>query len=112
MRGMKPTEEELQKRSAACRANRNFDQYSVVASIRGYRYQTVTPEQMRVVKVLTLGVVGTLDHTLKDMQELKRLRPDMTLVLVEGVPHTGPNGIQGRPELIAALRELIARHSR
>jgi hypothetical protein len=44
------------------------------------------------------------------MQELKRLRPDMTLVLIEGVPHTGPNGIQGRPELVAAIRDFIAKH--
>jgi hypothetical protein len=62
------------------------------------------------VKVTTLGVVGTLDHTLKEMQELKRLRPDMTLVLIEGVPHTGPNGIQGRPELVATIRDFIAKH--
>jgi hypothetical protein len=35
----------------------------------------------------------------------------MTLVLIEGVPHTGPNGIQGRPELIAALRAFFAKHA-
>lgn len=110
--GMKPTEEEIRKRIATCRADKNFDQYATAASLRGYRDQAVTPEQMQAVKVPTLGVVGTLDHTLKEMQELKRLRPDMTLVLVEGVPHTGPNGIQGRPELIAALREFIAQHRR
>jgi hypothetical protein len=52
--------------------------------------------------------VGTLDHTLNEMQELKRLRPDMKLVLLEGVSHTGPTGIQGRPELPAAIREFIA----
>lgn len=110
--GMNPTEEEIQKRIAACRADKNFDQYSTAASLRGYRDQAVTPEQMQAVKVPTLEVVGTLDHTLKEMQELKKLRPDMTLVLVEGAPHTGPNGIQGRPELIAAIREFIARHRR
>lgn len=108
--GMKPTEEGLKKRIAACRADKNFDQYSVAASIRGYRDQVVTPEQMQAVKVPTLGVVGTLDHTLKDMQALKKLRPDMTLVLVEGAPHSGPTGIQGRPELVNALRDFIAKH--
>ncbi len=108
--GMKPTEEVIQKRIAACRADKNFDQYATAASLRGYKDQAVTPEQMQAVKVPTLGVVGTLDHTLKEMQELKRLRPDMTLVLIEGVPHTGPNGIQGRPELVAAIRDFVARH--
>ena len=108
--GQKPTEEQIQKRIAACRADKNFDQYSTAASLRGYKDQAVTAEQIKAVKVPTLGIVGTLDHTLKEMQDLKKVRPDMTLVLVEGVPHTGPNGIQGRPELIAALRDFIAKH--
>ena len=104
----KPTEEDYQKRVAACRADRDFDQYSVAASLRGYKDQAVTPEQMKAVKVPTLGIVGTLDHTLKEMQELKRLRPDMKLVLLEGVSHTGATGIQGRPELVAAIRDFVA----
>ncbi len=106
--GAKPTEEDFQKRAAACRADPNFDQYSTAASLRGYRDQAVTAEQMKAVKVPTLGVVGTLDHTLKEMQALKKLRPDMRLVLLDGVSHTGPTGIQGRPELVAAIRQFIA----
>jgi hypothetical protein len=63
---------------------------------------------MRAIKVPTLGIVGTLDHTLREMQELKALRPAMKFVLLEGVSHTGPTGIQGRPELVAAIRKFIA----
>lgn len=104
----KPTEEDYRKAEARCRADKNFDQYSVAASLRGYRDQAVTPEQMQAVKVPTLGIVGTLDHTLKDMRELKRLRPEMKFVLLDGVSHTGPTGIQGRPELVAEVRAFIA----
>jgi pimeloyl-ACP methyl ester carboxylesterase len=68
----------------------------------------VTPEQMKAVKVPTLGIVGTLDHTLKEMQELKKLRPDMKLVLLEGVSHMGKTGIQGQPRLVAEIRAFIA----
>lgn len=106
--GMKPSEEVIQKRMAACRADKNFDQHSTAASLRGYRDQAVTPEQMAAVKVPTLGIVGTLDHTLKAMQTLKKIRPDMKLVLLEGVSHTGATGIQGRPELIAEIRAFIS----
>lgn len=106
--GMKPTDEEIEKRMAACRADKNFDQRATAASLRGYKDQAVTPEQMAAVKVPTLGIVGTLDHTLKGMQELKQIRPDMKLVLLEGVSHTGKTGIQGRPELIAEIRKFIA----
>jgi len=106
--GMKPTEEDIAKRAEECRANRNFDQYSTAASLRGYKDQAVTSEQMAAVKVPTLGIVGTLDHTLKAMQALKKIRPDMKLVLLEGVSHTGKTGIQGRPELVTEIRRFIA----
>ncbi len=104
----KPTEEEYRKAEERCRADKTFDQYSVAASLRGYRDQAVTAEQMQVLRVPTLGIVGTLDHTLKEMQELKRLRPDMKFVLLDGVSHTGPTGIQGRPELVTEIRAFIA----
>jgi pimeloyl-ACP methyl ester carboxylesterase len=106
--GMKPTEEEIQQRIAACRADKSFDPLAVAASLRGYRDQAVTPEQMAAVKVPTLGIVGTLDHTLKAMQQLKTLRPGMKLVLLEGVSHTGKTGIQGSPALVSEIRAFIA----
>jgi pimeloyl-ACP methyl ester carboxylesterase len=106
--GAKPTEEDYQKRVAACKADPDFDPLSVAASLRGYKDQAVTAGQMQAVKVPTLGIVGTLDHTLKEMQELKRLRPDMKLVLLEGVSHTGATGIQGKPELVVEIRAFLA----
>lgn len=110
--GMKPTEEDIQKRIAACRADTAFDPLAVAASLRGYRDQAVTAEQMAAVNVPTLGIVGTLDHTLKAMQELKKIRPDMKLVLLEGVSHTGATGIQGSPALVAEIRTFIAEQRR
>jgi len=106
--GMEPTEEDIQQRIAACRAEKSFDPLAVAASLRGYKDQAVTAEQMAAVKVPTLGFVGTLDHTLKGMQELKTIRPSMKLVLLEGVSHTGKTGIQGDPRLIREIRTFIA----
>ena len=58
--------------------------------------------------VPTLGIVGNLDHTLSEMQLLKTWRPDMKLVLLEGVSHTGKTGIQRQPQLVAEIRQFIA----
>jgi pimeloyl-ACP methyl ester carboxylesterase len=110
--GMKPTEEEIQQRMAACRADKTFDQLATAASLRGYKDQAVTAEQMAAVKVPTMGIVGTLDHTLKDMQELKAIRPAMKLVLLEGVSHTGKTGIQGSPALVSEIRTFVAEQRR
>ena len=106
--GMKPTEEEIQKRIIACRADKNFDQQAVAASLRGYKDQAVTNAQMAAVKVPSMGIVGTLDHTLKAMQELKTIRPAMKLVILDGVSHTGKTGIQGDPRLVTEIRTFIA----
>jgi pimeloyl-ACP methyl ester carboxylesterase len=104
----KPTEEDYRKAEERCRADKDFDQYSVAASLRGYRDQAVTLEQMAAVKVPTLGIVGTLDHTLKEMQNLAKARPDMKFVLLDGVSHTGATGIQRSPGLVKELRTFIA----
>lgn len=106
-----PTEEQIQQRMASCLADKDFDRYSVAASIRGYPDQIVTPQQMRAVKVPTLGVVGTLDPALKQMQALKELRPDMALVVVDGLVHSGPTGIQAWSGLAAAIKEFIGRNT-
>lgn len=110
--GMKPSEEDIQKRIAACRADPAFDQLATAASLRGYRDQAVTAEQMAAVKVPTLGIVGTLDHTLKAMQNLKTLRPGMKLVLLDGVSHTGKTGIQNSPALVGEIRAFIIEQRR
>jgi pimeloyl-ACP methyl ester carboxylesterase len=104
----KPTEDDYRKAEERCRADKNFDQYSVAASLRGYRDQAVTLEQMAKVKVPTLGIVGTLDHTLKEMQDLSKARPDMKFVLLDGVSHTGVTGIQRQPALVKEIRAFIA----
>ena len=63
---------------------------------------------MQAVKVPTLGIVGSLDSVpLGDLRELKRLRPDMKLVVLEGVSHTGPTGLQAQPALVAEIRAFI-----
>ena len=63
---------------------------------------------MAKVKVPTLGIVGTLDHTLKEMQDLSKARPDMKFVLLDGVSHTGATGIQRQPALVKEIRTFIA----
>ena len=80
---------------------------SRLRSLRGYHDQAVTLEQMAAVKVPTLGIVGTLDHTLKEMQALATARPAMKFVLLDGVSHTGPTGMLAQPALVTELRTFI-----
>lgn len=76
----------------------------------------VSAEEAGSVRVPTLAVVGSLDTLPLGMQELKRVRPDVELVIVEGATHgLGPSDTRAvvrAPELMTALREMLARHTR
>jgi len=103
-----PSEEEIKKRSAACMADPSQDRFALATLARATKNRVITPAQVAAVRVPTLGVVGSLDRYLADFQELKKLRPDVKLVVVEGATHGGDRGAMRRPEFIAAVREFIA----
>ena len=103
----KPSEEEIQKRSAACMADPNQDRFALAALHRGFKDLAVTSAQVTAIKVPTLGIVGSLDGYFAAFQDLRKLRPDMKLVVIEGATHGGPRGAMARPEFVAAVREFI-----
>ena len=106
--GPKPSADEIKSLSAACMADPNQDRFALAALARARQYWTITPAQVAAVRVPTLGVVGSLDGNLKDFEELKRLRPDVKVVVIEGATHSGDRGASRRPEFIGAVREFIS----
>ncbi len=85
-----PSEDDLKTQSAACFANASQDRFAMAALTRARRDQVVAPTQVTAVRVPTLGLVGSLDPWADRMRELKTLRPDMTLIVVEGATHGSP----------------------
>ena len=98
------SEEEFQKRSKACMADPNQDRFALAAVHRGMKDQAVTPDQVRAIRVPTLGVVGSRDPYLPGFQELKKLRPAMKLVVIEGATH---GTAMRAPEFLSAVREFL-----
>lgn len=107
----KATEEEIKIRSAAALANPNQDRFALAAMIRSFREQVISPAQVAAVKVPTLGIAGSVDPLLLDLQDLNKLRPTLKLVIIDDATHGGVRGAQSRPEFVAAIREFIASHS-
>ena len=106
----KPSEADIKARSAACFADSSQDRFAVAALTRARGDQAISPAQVSAVQVPTLGIVGSLDGNLVGLQNLKKMRPDVRVVVVEGATHSGDRGILRRPEFMAALREFIATH--
>lgn len=107
----KVTEEEIKIRSAAALANPDQDRFALAAVIRSFREQVISPALAAAVKVPTLGIAGSEDPLLLGLQDLKKLRPALKLVIIDDATHGGVRGAQLRPEFVAAIREFIASHS-
>jgi pimeloyl-ACP methyl ester carboxylesterase len=103
-----PTEAEIKRRSEAALANPSVDRHAIAAFLRSFREQVITPGEAAAVRVPTLGIVGSADPLHASLQELKKLRPALKLVVVEGATHSGERGIIRRPEFVTAIRELLA----
>ena len=105
----KPSEENIKAQSGACFADPNHDRFAMAAVVRSRKDQVITPAQVSAVTVPTLGIVGSLDAFQQArLRDLKRLRPDLTLVIVDGATHSGERGILRRVEFMTIVREFIA----
>jgi pimeloyl-ACP methyl ester carboxylesterase len=112
----KPSDREIAKRSQAALANPGDDRFALSAVHRTARDRIVTTEAIIAATVPMLGIVGSLDaFYMPKFQELKTLKPAMTLVVIDGATHGSPGdptGARRRPEYVAAIREFIAANRR
>jgi pimeloyl-ACP methyl ester carboxylesterase len=106
--GPKPSEDEFRKRSADCFANPDQDRFALAALHRAQKHNVIELMAAAAVKVPTLGIVGSLDPWLVQFNQLKKMRPDLQLVVLEGHTHaTTPR----QPEFISQIRSFLAKHS-
>jgi pimeloyl-ACP methyl ester carboxylesterase len=109
----RPSDDDMNARSAACFANATFDRFAMAALSRSRRDRFIEPARLAGLRVPTLGIVGSLDPLAETMRRLKKLRPDMKLLVVEGATHGSPTddrGILRRPAAREALMDFLASH--
>jgi pimeloyl-ACP methyl ester carboxylesterase len=112
--GPRPSEEELKRRSDACLADPNQDRFALAALARAGIGRSVDPARAAAVAVPTLAIVGTLDPVLGRLEALKKLRPSLQLVVIDGAVHSSgdPRGAMRHPRFVGAIREFIAAQGR
>jgi pimeloyl-ACP methyl ester carboxylesterase len=108
----KPGEAEIEKRSKACFADATQDRFAIAALTRARGQSVIEPAKAAAVTVPTLGIVGDLDPALEGLQELKRIRPALQMVIIKGAVHSSadPRGAMRSPQFITSLRAFIASH--
>jgi len=98
----RPTAAELTTMSHAALAGK--DPLALAAIRRATRGQSVTAAQMAAVQVPVLGVVGSNDRYLARFQALKKVMPQLKLVVLEGATH---HTALERPEFLQALLDFL-----
>jgi len=100
-----PSEDEIRRRSEQVLSGQ--DRYAIAAVRRSFGRLGVSDEQILAAHVPLLGVVGSDDKNIADVQDLKRLRPDLEVVVIQGATHNEPRNARARPEFSDAVRKFI-----
>ena len=87
------------------------DRYAIAAVRRSYKGLVVTDAQVLAAHLPLLAVVGSDDAYLKDVQELKKLRPDLQVVVIQGATHNAPRNARERPEFSEAVQKFVDAHA-
>jgi pimeloyl-ACP methyl ester carboxylesterase len=104
----KPSDDVIEQESRAI-LGRN-DPLALAAVQRGNQEQSVTLGDVRAIRVPMLAVIGSADPIKAGVDLFKTIKPDLTVVVIDGATHSGTRGAAGRREFAAAVHDFIAAH--
>lgn len=113
-----PTEQEVkffEQRAAEYEKNPtrtdSTNNVKVITTVyRSFPDLAVTEEQLAVVKVPTITIIGTADPAIEKVNKLKKVLSGLKVVTIEGATHTGERGAFSQPEFVQALEEFLKAH--
>jgi len=104
----KPSDEVIEQESRAILGPN--DTLALAALQRGNQQQSVTLGEVRALRMPLLAVIGSADPIKAGVDLFKTIKPDLTVVVIDGATHTGTRGAAGRREFAAAVHDFIAAH--
>ena len=82
----------------------------MAALVRSRGAMIFSTQDMKSVKVPTLGLIGSADANLPAMQHLASILPTLKVGVIEGATHGGPKGVVRRPEFVEHFRAFTTAH--
>jgi pimeloyl-ACP methyl ester carboxylesterase len=86
------------------------DPLALAAVYRGIHELKVSNDDLKVIHVPLLAMVGSADSLRASLVTFKAVMPALKLVIIEGAAHSGPLGAAARPEFIAGVHDFIVTH--
>ena len=85
------------------------DIQALATLVLGFSDLVVTDQELRNSKIPTLAIVGSEDHHLLRINDLKILMPDMEVLVIDGEKH-GLANVSRHPGFLRSIRFFIAEH--
>jgi pimeloyl-ACP methyl ester carboxylesterase len=104
----KPSDEAIAQQSRAA-LGRN-DALALAAVQRGNKAQAVTVAEIKALRMPLLAVIGGADPIKAGVEAFKQLKPELTVVVIDGATHSGARGAPARPEFVSAVRDFLVAH--
>lgn len=104
----KPSDEVIERQSQAS-LGRN-DALALAAVQRGNKEQVVTLAEVRALRMPLLAVIGSADPIKAGVDAFKQIKPDLTVIVIDGATHSGARGAPSRPEFAAAVHDFLIAH--
>lgn len=104
----KPSEEAIAQQSRAA-LGRN-DALALAAVQRGNKDQVVRVAEVKALRMPLLAVVGSADPVKAGVDAFKQVKPELSVVVVDGATHSGARGVPARPEFFSAVHDFLVAH--
>jgi len=104
----KPSDEVIAAQSRAA-LGRN-DALALAAVQRGNKSQVVTLAEVKALRMPLLAVIGSADPIKAGVDAFKQIKPELTVVVIDGATHSGARGAPARQEFVSAVRDFLAAH--
>ena len=102
-----PTLEQLRVLAATALADPSRDRQALAALSRARPARIVSPEKVAVTRMPVLAIAGSKDPELPELNALEKLRPGVTVSVIEGAMHSGPAQALDRPEFQDRLMAFL-----
>jgi pimeloyl-ACP methyl ester carboxylesterase len=86
------------------------DPLALAGVYRGLHELKVGNDDLKVVHVPLLAMVGSADPLRASVSAFNAVMPTLKVVVIEGATHSGPRGAAARPEFTAGVHDFIAAH--
>lgn len=85
------------------------DVQALATLVLGFHELVITQEEVKNIQIPTIIIIGSEDRYLPQVREMKSLKPEMELLIIEGEKH-GLRNLAPHPEFLETVKRFLCEH--